>query len=93
MARLNPRDVREILQMLEDGINLVPKLDRLQKMRLRSKVRRLVTWLAGLNNPTADIIYRGLEGKISEVFSAYPYGYRDKIKKLLEQKTAGLRPV
>ena len=33
MPRMNPRDVREILDMLEDEISFMPKLDKIEKMK------------------------------------------------------------
>ena len=43
MARLHTRDVKEILDMLEDGINVMPKLDKIGKMKMRSKIRKQVS--------------------------------------------------
>jgi len=43
MARLDTRDVKEILDMLEDGINVMPKLDKIGKMKMRSKIRKQVS--------------------------------------------------
>jgi len=87
MARLNPRDVGEILQMLEDGINLMPKLDKREKMKMRIKIRKQFNWLSGLSNPTAEILLLKLEERLSDVFSLYPYGFSDTVKKLLEKKS------
>ncbi len=87
MARFTPRDVREILQLLEDGINLMPRRDKLEKMRMRSKIRRQAIWLSGLTNPTPEMVFRGLGERLSDLFSSYPYGFSDRVKKLLEEKT------
>jgi len=91
MARLGTRDVREILDMLEDGINFVPKLDRIEKMKMRGKIRKQAHWLLELRNPTPEHMFQTLENKISDVFSLYPYGFSDKIIKLLREKSARLR--
>jgi hypothetical protein len=91
MARLNPGDVREILQMLEDGINLIPKLGKMEKMKMRSKIRRQSNWLSGLSSPSADMILHKLEERLSDVFSSYPYGFSDNLKKILEGKSARFR--
>jgi hypothetical protein len=76
MARLNPRDVGEILQMLEDGINLMPKLDKREKMKMRIKIRKQFNWLSGLSNPTAEMLLLRLEERLSVEnrldFSALP---------------------
>ena len=91
MARLGTHDVKEILDMLEDGINFVPKLDKIEKMKMRSKIRKQANWLLVLRNPTAEIIFLTLEDRLSDVFSLYPYGFSDKLRKLLREKSARLR--
>jgi len=87
MARLSPGDIRAIVQMLEDGINLMPKLARPEKLKMRSKVRKLFNWLSEQTNPTADMLFLKLQEKLPDVFPRYPYGFGDKLRKLLEQKT------
>ena len=91
MPSLGTRDVKEILDMLEDEINFIPKLDKIEKMKMRSKIRKQVNWLLAWSNPTAEMIYRRLEERLSDVFSLYPYGVTDKVKKLLKVKTERLR--
>ena len=91
MPRLGTRDVREILDMLEDGINFVPKLDKIEKMKMRSKIRKQASWLLELRNPTAEMIFLTLEHRLSDVFSLYPYGFSDRLRKLLREKSARLR--
>lgn len=93
MARLNPADVRKILQILEDGINLIPKLSKMEKMKIRSKIRKQFNWLSGLSAPNADMIFHKLEERLSDVFSALPYGFSDKVKKLLEERSARFRSI
>jgi len=91
MPSLGTRDVKEILDMLEDEINFIPKLDKIEKMKMRSKIRKQVNWLLAWSNPTAEMIYRRLEERLSDVFSLYPYGVTDKVKKLLKVKAERLR--
>jgi len=91
MARLTPGDVREILQILEDGINLMPKLNKMEKIKIRSKIRKQYNWLLGLSSPTTDMIFHKLEERLSGVFSSYPYGFSDQLKKRLEGKSTRFR--
>jgi len=86
MAGLSPGDVREILQMLEDGIKPVSRLGKVEKMKMRSKIRRQFNWLSGLSSPTPDMLFHKLQERLSDVFSLYPYGFGDRVKKLLEEK-------
>jgi hypothetical protein len=57
MPRLDTRDVKEILDMLEDEINFIPKLDKIEKMKMRSNIRKQANWLLTWSNPTAEMIY------------------------------------
>ena len=91
MPSLGTRDVKEILDMLEDEINFIPKLDKIEKMKMRSNIRKQVNWLLAWSNPTAEMIYRRLEERLSDVFSLYSYGFSDKVKKLLKVKAERLR--
>ena len=91
MPRLNTRDVTEILEMLEDGINFAPKLSKVEKMKLRCKIREQAGWLQEWRNPSAGGIFQKLEGRLSNVFLLYPHGFGDDLKRLLEEKTGRLR--
>jgi len=91
VARLNQGDVREILQALEDGINFMPKLGKREKMKMRIKIRKQFNWLSELSNPTAEMLFYRLEERLSDVFSSYPFGFGDRVKKLLQEKSARLR--
>ncbi|TET72451.1 MAG: hypothetical protein E3J56_05480 [Candidatus Aminicenantes bacterium] len=93
MARLRPDDVRVILQTLEDGINLMPKLDKMDRIRVRSKIRKQYNWLSTLSDPNIDTIFHKLEERLSDVFSLYPFGFSDQVKKILAEKLAHFRSV
>ena len=90
MPSLGTRDVKEILDMLEDEINFIPKLDKIEKMKMRSNIRKQANWLLAWSNPTAEMIYQRLEERLSDVFSFYSYGLSDKVKKLLRVKSERL---
>lgn len=90
MARLDTRDVKEILDMLEDEISFIPKLDKIEKMKMRSKIRKQTNWLLAWSSPTAEMIYQRLEERLSDVFSQYPYGFSNRVKKLLKVKSESL---
>jgi len=45
MVKLDKGDVREILKMLEDELNLTPKVDKIEKIKLRSRIRKQANWL------------------------------------------------
>jgi hypothetical protein len=87
MPRFNPRDVREILDMLEDRLNSIPKIGKIEKMKMRSKIRRQGSWIFALLNPTAEMVFERLEERLPDIFPLYPYDFRDKLKRFLEEKS------
>ena len=100
MDCLNKHDVREIIEMLEDGLHFVPKLSAADKMRMRSQIRRQDNWLLDLKKPTTKSIFMKLDVRLSDVFRLYPYGFSDKLKEKLDaklamfhKKAAAIRPI
>ena len=86
MARLSPRDVQEILQVLEDGLRLIPKLSKPKKVAMRHKIRKHYGWPSGLTDPTAGMVVHDLEERLSDLFPLYPYGFTDRLQELLKEK-------
>jgi hypothetical protein len=86
MARLAARDVNAILQFLEDGIRLIPKINRAQKMAARSKIRRQFSWLSQLNAPSPGMVLNELEQRLPDLFPLYPMGVRERLKDLVKEK-------
>ena len=86
MARLTSRDVSTILQFLEDGLRLIPKINRAQKMAARSRIRRQFSWLSQLSAPTAGMVLNELEQRLSDLFPLYPMGLSEKLKELVKEK-------
>lgn len=89
MACLDQRDVREILQTLEEGIRFMPRIATVEKMKMRRRIRKQFNWLLELNDPTAEMIFYKLEERLPDVFPLYHYGFRERLRKLLEEKLPG----
>lgn len=86
MARLSSRDIQEILQVLEDGIRLIPKPSKSEKVAMRHKIRKQYAWLSGLIDPTAGMVVHDLGERLSDLFQLYPYGFTDRLQELLQKK-------
>lgn len=86
MARLTQRDVQELFQVLEDGIRLIPKLDKSKKIAMRHKIRKQYGWLSDLTHPTTGMVLHDLEERLSDLFPLYPYGVIDRLQELLKAK-------
>ena len=88
MASLKKTDLKQIIDMFEVELSLLPKLAKIEKMKMRSRIRRELYCLVALNNQTAHRLIKRLEEKLPDVFSVYPYGFSDKLEDLIELKLA-----
>ena len=86
MPRLAPSDMRELLDMLENGIVALPKLGKIERMKMRSRIRRQEGWILALQNPTSEFILQRLQERLPDAFSLYPYGFKEQLKRLLDAK-------
>jgi len=91
MEQFSKRDVKDILEMLENALDSIPKLDKIEKMRMRSKIRQQESWLLAFGNPTHQKVRLKLEQRLSELFRIYPYGFANKVTELLKMKVARLK--
>jgi len=90
MGGFGKRDVTEILELLENELDGVPKLEKVEKMKLRSKIRHLENWLLTLDNPKPAQVILRLGGRLAEIFRLYPSSFKEKLGKLLEEKCSKL---
>jgi hypothetical protein len=90
MSRFGKRDVTEILELLENELDGVPRLEKVEKMKFRSKIRRLENWLLTLDNPKPAQVILRLQGRLAEIFRLYPSSLKEKLGKLLEEKCSKL---
>jgi len=77
--------------MLEDGISSIPKLGKIEKMKMKSKIRRQGGWISALGSPSGEMIYQRLEERLSDIFPSYSYDFRDRLKRLLQDKSKLVR--
>lgn len=91
MARLSKDDVREIIDLIEDELYSIPRFDRMQKMRMRTKIRKQETWLVMLKNPSSDTILSKLQSKLPELAALYPYGLTEELRDVVKSKVFKMR--
>jgi hypothetical protein len=77
--------VREMNEMIENQLQCVQGLDRIEKMKMKSKIRQQSIWLGAVLNPSPKIVMEKMQKKMPDVFSALPHGFRDELKKYLEE--------
>ena len=90
MSKFGKRDVTQILELLEKELDAVPRLDKIEKMKLRAKIRHHENWLLTLENPKPAKIILSLEGRLAEIFRLYPSSFKEKLGGLLEEKCSKL---
>ena len=90
MARLSEDMIRELNEMMENQLQCVKGLDRIEKMKLKTKIRQQSKWLGAVLNPSPKVIMEKIQKKMPDVFSALPYGFRDELKDFLEENIKNL---
>ena len=86
MSRLSEDDVREIVEMLEEQLQRIPQMDRIQKMKMNTKIRHQAAYLRTILNPTPKRVLEKLRNKMPDVFNSIPYSCTDTIQDFLEKK-------
>jgi len=86
MDRFSKHDVRDIIDMLESQLIIIPNMNKIEKMKMVSRIRKQSYWLLAFRNPTSERILKKLEARLSDLFSVCTYGFPDKLKELLELK-------
>ena len=91
MARLSDEDVREIIEVLEEQLYGVPQLNKIEKMKMKTKIRHQAAWLTSVLNPTPKRVYDKMKSKMSDVFMLFPYGFNDEFQEFLDEKLRNLK--
>lgn len=86
MSRLSEDDVREIIEMLEEELQSAHQVDRIEKMRMKSKIRHQAAFLRAVLNPSPKRVVDKLRNKMPDVFGALPYHVSDTLKDALSEK-------
>ena len=90
MARLSEDTINEMIEMIEGQLQSVHGLDRIEKMKMKTKIRQQSKWLGAVLNPSPKVVMEKMTKKMPEVFSALPYGFRDELKDFLEENIKNL---
>jgi hypothetical protein len=90
VARLSEDMIREINEMMENQLQCVQGLDRIEKMKMKTKIRQQSRWLGAVLNPSPKILLEKMQKKMPDVFSALPHGFRDELKDFLEENIKNL---
>lgn len=84
--KLSRGDTEDIRKMFEDMLRCIRNIDRIEKMKIRGRIRRELSHNLVWKKPTPDRILSRWENKLPDVFSLSPHGFRDDLKTLLAKK-------
>jgi len=84
--KLKDADVKDLHDMFEEALNRAQRLDRQQRIHLRRKIRNELFGLMSWELATAAAIISRWEDRLSDVFAALPFGFKDEIAKALTEK-------
>lgn len=90
MARFTRREVNEIIEWFEDELDSLRNIDRIDKMKLRSKIRKQGSWLMTFRNPTSLVIIKKMEENLFDVFRLFRSDFKDNFEKLIKEKIKGI---
>ena len=86
MDRFSKHDVRDIIDMLENELIIIREMNKIEKMKMVTRIRKQRYWLFALRNPASERVFNKLEERLSDLFSVCTHGFPDKLKELLELK-------
>jgi hypothetical protein len=86
MTRFGKRDVTAILELMETELDSAPGMDKVQKMKWRSRIRQQENFLMGLDDPKPDKVVQKLAGRLSEIFRLYPRSVSERLVELMKMK-------
>jgi len=84
--KLKDADIKDLHDKFEEALNRAQRLDKQQRIHLRKKIRNELFALLGWELATASAIMSRWEERLSDVFSALPFGFKDEIAKSLTEK-------
>ncbi len=79
--QLVPHDIESLRMIFEDALRRARKVARLEKMKMRSRIRSELLYTLRLTNPKPERIFSRWEEKIPDVLSLSPW-LRDDLKSM-----------
>lgn len=80
---IKPNDIEDVRLLFEDALKRVQKIDKIERIKIRGKIRRELNNIIGWKNPTPERILKRWDSRLSEVFSILPYWFRDDLQRML----------
>ena len=84
IMQLQPYEIEKIRLLFEDLLRRTQKVEKTEKIKMRSRIRAELVYALQLKNPKPERLLGRWEDKLSEVFSLRPW-FRDEMHKLLSR--------
>jgi hypothetical protein len=84
MAKLSKNDMQEIMKLFDHELNLLIRIDRLEKMDFRKKINNIVLPILEMDIPHPTIFMDIVEDRLYDVLNMFIDGY--EFRKKLERK-------
>ena len=87
MGQLKGHEIQQVIQLFETELSMLPKVNRIEKMRLRKRINSTV--IPVMNQPyvTAEFVVHHVENKLDDVLSIFVDSDRftSKLNRLLKE--------
>ena len=86
MTSLDNKDIREILKLFENELNLLVRIDKFEKMEIRKRIKDAIMPISDMDIRKPNIFMDIVEDKLHDVFDLFIDGYEFR-KKLVRKLT------
>jgi len=87
MAQLKGHEVQQVVQLFETELSMLPKINRIEKMKLRKRINSTI--IPAMNQPyvTVEFIVHHVENKLDDVLSIFVDSdrFKSKLNRLLKE--------
>ncbi|MEJ2649905.1 MAG: hypothetical protein P8016_16040 [Sedimentisphaerales bacterium] len=85
MAKLKSRDIQKVIQLFDNELLLIPRVSRLEKMKMRKKIVNVVQ--PALKSPTLqpEVFVLEVESKLADIISKFldRYGFNRRLTEVM----------
>ena len=87
MARLNQKDLQDIIRLFDYELNALSRMSKVEKMKIRKRIVNALSTTSALSIKKPDLFMSTLEGKLYDVFDVFvdSWGFREKLEKRIGQ--------
>jgi uncharacterized protein HemX len=88
MSQLKGQDIQQVVQLFENELGMLPRVNRTDKMKLRKKILNSLTPLLNEPDITAQAIIQRLESRLEDVLALFIDRnlFKAKLTSLLREK-------